>query len=84
MENNRNEIGELIELKAALESALDNGDAEEIKAAYDNFKNLYKKITGKEFEEGIEPERLDQINAVINGVSKESITSDDVETELEF
>ena len=66
MKDSRNDIGELVELKVAVENAIEKGDKDELKTCYDNFRNLYKKITGKDFEEGLSDEKLSQIERVIN------------------
>ncbi len=68
MEDSRQDLQELIVLKSKLETALEKDDKEEIRRTYDEFRSLYKKLTGKEFEDGIEPEKLAQIEAVITGV----------------
>lgn len=85
MEDSRKDLQELVLLKSKLEIALDNNDEEEIKKTYDEFRNLYKKLTGKEFEEGLPDEKLSQIESVINGtVSQRFVSSKDIEKEIEM
>lgn len=84
MEDSRQDLQELIVLKAKLETALEKGDREEIKRTYDEFKNLYKQLTGKEFEDGVDPEKLAQIETVINGEVKPDNQIDDTEMIIEI
>lgn len=84
MEDSRHDLQELVILKAKLETALEKGDREEIKRTYDEFKNLYKQMTGKEFEDGVDPEKLAQIEAVINGGVKPDKPIDDTEIIMEI
>ena len=84
MEDSRHDLQELVILKAKLETALEKGDREEIKRTYDEFKNLYKQMTGKEFEDGVDPEKLAQIEAVINGGVKPDKPKDDTEIIMEI
>lgn len=84
MEDSRQELQELILLKAKLETALDDDDTEEVKRIYDEFRNLYKKITGKNFEDGLSDDRLTQIESVINGTVRTGKRFDDTEESIEF
>lgn len=84
MEDSRQDLQELVVLKAKLETALEKGDREEIKRTYDEFRNLYKQLTGKEFEDGVDPEKLAQIEAVVNGNVKPDKKIDDAENIIEI
>ena len=84
MEDSRQDLQELIVLKTKLETALENDDKEEIKRTYDEFRNLYKQLTGKEFEDGLEPEKLAQIEAVINGTVKPEKKIDETDNVIEI
>ena len=84
MEDSRQDLQELVVLKAKLETALEKSDREEIKRTYDEFRNLYKQLTGKEFEDGVDPEKLAQIEAVVNGNVKPDKKIDDAENIIEI
>ena len=84
MEDSKQDLQELIVLKSKLETALEKDDKEEIRKTYDEFRSLYKKLTGKEFEAGLDPERLAQIEAVINGSVKTDKIIDDTENVIEI
>ena len=79
-----NDIEKLITLRDKLKMALDKGDKEEANAYYNSFMNLYKKITGKEFKAGLEPEKLVLIEAVIEEDIKPNKTTKGIEKDLEI
>lgn len=84
MKENESDIGELIRLKSELENAFEIDDKDKIKELYNKFKNLYEKITGKEFSDGIDSERLTQIEAVLNDDVSPERKIDDSNEEIEL
>lgn len=62
----RSEYKELLNLKNQLETALDIDDYEAVMDIYSRFTNLYKKVTGKNFESNVSAENLKKIRKIIN------------------
>lgn len=56
MSDFKNDISTLIQLKYDLDTALEFNDTDRAREILEKFKELYKKITGKTFEEGFSSE----------------------------